>query len=227
MNFNRNKLKRNLFYKPWANKWWLEKVVDSIPCSEILLDIGAGWPIHVDFKRYLFSTKVKEYIALDISNHRNKALNVVADGFHLPFRNKTINLVLLLQVLEHVPEPKDLLVEIHRVMKNESFLIASAPHVSHLHYEPSDYYRYTEYGLKYLFKKSGFQMLNIMPQSGVFGVIYNILVNNVLRERKRSSIMTLLQLFLLLLLRNLDKFDKERKITLNYFCIARKINVAK
>lgn len=45
------------------------------------------------------------------------------DGYHIPYADKSFDLITCLMVLHHVERPKDLLADIHRVMKNGSILI--------------------------------------------------------------------------------------------------------
>ena len=76
--------------------------------------------------------------------------------------------VLCLEVLEHVPDPARAVAEIFRVLGSGGKLIVSVPHLSRLHEEPIDFYRYTKYGLAYLLETAGFEVLEICPRGGVF-----------------------------------------------------------
>jgi len=40
------------------------------------------------------------------------------------------------------------------------------PFIWHVHEAPRDFYRYTKYGLQYLFEKAGFEIVEIKPLSG-------------------------------------------------------------
>ena len=51
---------------------------------------------------------------------------IVADVLSLPFRSESFDLVLLLEVLEHLPDPSRALREAHRVSRRH--LLASVPH---------------------------------------------------------------------------------------------------
>ena len=74
---------------------------------------------------------------------------------------------LCLELLEHVPDPSRALSEISRVLKRGGWLILSVPHLSRLHEEPNDFYRYTKYGLQFLLERAGFHALEIAPRAGV------------------------------------------------------------
>ena len=44
--------------------------------------------------------------------------------------------------------------------------IYTIPHIWHLHEEPRDFYRFTTHGIRYLFTKAGFEIVEITPLSG-------------------------------------------------------------
>lgn len=72
-----------------------------------------------------------------------------------------------IEVLEHLPEPGDALATICRILKPGGAAVISAPHLSRLHDLPHDYYRFTEYGLRYLATKAGLEILSIQPKGGL------------------------------------------------------------
>jgi len=127
-----------------------------------LLDVGCGKKPYYE----LFSRRVQEYLGLDLPASKRKTIDIFADGLHLPFKSGSFDTVLSTEMIEHIPEPKDLLDEINRVLKREGILILSAPQVWGLHSEPKDFFRFTKYGLKYLMEKTNFQILRIQPTCG-------------------------------------------------------------
>ena len=126
-----------------------------------LLDIGCGQRPFED----LFRHHVSKYIGIDL----RKTLSVVdifADGLCLPFTKETFDTVTLLDVLEHVPQPENLLEEVHRVLKKHGCVIITTPHMWGIHCEPNDFYRYTPFGLKYLLSKTGFNIAYVNALGG-------------------------------------------------------------
>lgn len=135
-----------------------------------LLDMGCG------NKPYKSVFDVDKYIGIDIpislsANKQNKVVDVYGSVTILPFKNESFDTVLSTQVLEHVPEPKEMVREAYRVLKNNGFLILTAPMTWGLHEIPHDYYRYTKYGLKYLAEHAGFEIIYIKASTGFWGVI--------------------------------------------------------
>jgi SAM-dependent methyltransferase len=78
--------------------------------------------------------------------------------------------------LEHLEEPEFALRECFRVIKNGGVVIYTVPFIWPLHEEPRDFYRFSKYGLEYLFKKVGFEIIEILPLCGFWGTFGQQLV---------------------------------------------------
>lgn len=128
------------------------------------IDIGCG---DMPF-RSLIEEHVIQYDSIDIERrvYNVKYIGDIQDMNMID--NNSYDSALCLEVLEHVPNPFKAISEIHRILKKGGKLVCSAPHLSRLHEEPHDYYRYTKYGLKYLFENSGFDVVSIEPRGGIF-----------------------------------------------------------
>lgn len=111
-----------------------------------ILDIGAAdrW-----IQKYLAGDA--RYIALDYPVTARDLYggrpDVFADAAWLPFAEASFDGVLCLEVLEHVPDPAQVLREIARVLKSGGRLWISTPFLYPLHDTPFDFQRYTEFGL--------------------------------------------------------------------------------
>ena len=124
--------------------------VDAIPFFKKYikgktLDLGAGrlgW-------KFILERYSKYYFSLDIAIEDSR-INCLGDGQRLPLKDKSIDTVVCLQMLEHVKKPAYVLQEISRILNKEGCAIISFPHLSYIHGEPHDYFRYTMYGLKSL-----------------------------------------------------------------------------
>ncbi len=84
------------------------------------------------------------------------------NSYTLPFPDSSFDVVMTTKViLEHISEPELFLREVNRVLKNggEAFLLA--PFITIGHQAPYDFFRYTEFGLKYLFKKTGLELVSL------------------------------------------------------------------
>jgi SAM-dependent methyltransferase len=72
-----------------------------------------------------------------------------------------------IEVLEHVPEPQRAVATIARILKPGGSVVITVPHLSRLHDLPHDYFRFTEYGLRYLLKQAGLNVVSIQPKGGL------------------------------------------------------------
>lgn len=81
---------------------------------------------------------------------KNKDIDLRGDAHRLPFKDACFDVVIILEVLEHLQEPKTAISEINRVLRPEGKLLLTTRFVFPLHDTPGHFYRYTKYGLKYL-----------------------------------------------------------------------------
>ncbi len=132
----------------------------------VVYDLGCG---ERDYEKEIL-TVANKYVGLDWSStlHNLKA-DIVADlNFVLPVESEVADTVLSFQVLEHLREPQLMLNEAFRILKPGGYMVITVPFQWWVHEAPFDYYRYTPYGLKYLFEKAGFQNIVVEPTSGFF-----------------------------------------------------------
>ena len=133
-----------------------------------------------------------EIITIDIDPKREPDL--VMDVTQLTFENETFDLVFTLEVLEHVKEPWLAVANLFNVLKPNGKVVVSTPFILGIHDEPYDFYRYTQYGLRYLFRE--FTNVQLFPRTGLFTAI-TILISRVIsgrsfREKLLGSILTVI-----------------------------------
>lgn len=83
--------------------------------------------------------------------------DVAGDALALPFRDGSLDGVMILNVLEHVRDPERVATEIRRVLKPGGAVYAVAPFVFPYHEAPEDHWRYTVSGIALLFERLGFR----------------------------------------------------------------------
>lgn len=86
--------------------------------------------------------------------------DVFGDAQCLPFKKGSINNALLLDVLEHIPNPEKCIAEIYAVLKPNGKLIIRVPFMYPIHDAPLDFHRWTIHGLHQMATKNGFQVIN-------------------------------------------------------------------
>ena len=89
----------------------------------------------------------------------------------IPKPNDHYDIVVLTQVLEHVPDPQATLSEIYRVLKPNGKLLISVPLNGPLHGEPWHFFQFTHYGLNQLALNTGFHITEIEKVGGEFWLI--------------------------------------------------------
>jgi SAM-dependent methyltransferase len=82
-------------------------------------------------------------ITVDIDPKSNP--DIVADAHALPFEDGTFEIVILREVLEHVRDPRQVLSELHRVLKPGGQLLLSTRFLFPIHEAPVDRWRFTRY----------------------------------------------------------------------------------
>lgn len=131
-----------------------------------LYDLGAGEsPYKIFFLQY-----ADRYIAVDWAEslHDTNA-DIIADlNKPLPIESDMADAVVSLSVMEHLYDPQTMLNEAYRILKPGGNIILQVPWQWWIHEAPHDYYRYTPFGLQYLFEKAGFKNIEIEPQAGFF-----------------------------------------------------------
>jgi SAM-dependent methyltransferase len=85
-------------------------------------------------------------------------------------------------VLEHLEEPEAAIRECHRVLRPGGTAIYTVPFIWHLHEEPRDFFRYSKYGLRYLFEKVGFEIVELRALSGFWVTFGQLFVYNLYRS---------------------------------------------
>ena len=131
-----------------------------------LLDFGCGSKPYES----LF-TNVSQYIGLDYESeghtHASEKIDVMYDGKTIPFPDEHFDSAFSSEVFEHVFNLDEIIPEIKRVMKKKGKILITCPFVWNEHEVPIDYARYTQFALKHLFEKNGFEIL-VQDKSGDF-----------------------------------------------------------
>jgi SAM-dependent methyltransferase len=114
----------------------------SLPSGVRVLDAGAGTHRY----RHLFGHT--HYESADFNEQY--APTYVCDLTQIPVPNDRYDAVVINQVLEHVPDPLAVLIELRRILRPGGRLIYTAPLFFEEHLQPYDFYRYTQLGVRHL-----------------------------------------------------------------------------
>ncbi len=202
----------------------------ATPLSAFVLDAGAGeGRFKDDFSQH-------NYVGCDLAvgdvGWDYSCLDVINNLSYLPFPDNTFDVAICTQVLEHVAEPQQVINEISRVLKSNGRLYLTAPQSWCQHQKPHDFFRYTSFGLNYLFEKAGLRSEEIQPMGGYFWFLSFQLQNinfwlfpRGMRGREwtwplRAIFGVIFQLIVPLFLYYLDPLDKQKDETFGYLCTA-------
>lgn len=103
-------------------------------------------------------------IGVDI--REGPGVDQVASVYELPFDDGRFDNVLCMSVLEHLEEPQRAIAEMRRVLKSGGRIIVSVPFLFPIHDAPGDYWRFTKYGLQYLFRE-GWDIVELKAEGDV------------------------------------------------------------
>jgi SAM-dependent methyltransferase len=191
----------------WATRTALENVAKEKP---YVVDIGCGHKPYAD----LFEGC--DYLGVDYSDN-DSSPDIIADAMNIPLESETADIVFSTQVIEHVPNPKEMVKECFRLLKPGGYLILTGPFYWPLHEEPYDFHRFTKYGFESMLSNSGFSFWEIRPDGGDWAQIF-LSINLKMKSKLTIPFRIILNLFGSLL----DEFDKAYGSPSNYTIIAKK-----
>ncbi len=192
--------------------------------SGILIDIGCGTKPYKNMLR----PYVSKHIGIDheATLHDKSNIDLFGTAYEIPVGDESFDSAICTAVLEHLEEPESALRETFRVLKAGGYAIYSVPFIWHLHEEPRDFYRYSKYGLKYLFEKAGFDIIEIKPLSGFWVTFGQLFVYYIYRFNRGPlqwfRIIDSIALVIQAIVYGLDKIDKAEQWTWMYIVVAKK-----
>jgi SAM-dependent methyltransferase len=90
-------------------------------------------------------------IGIDI--RKGPGVDIVASVYELPFEDDRFANVLCMSVLEHLEDPARAISEMRRVLRPGGRIIVSVPFLFPIHDAPGDYWRFTKFGIRHLFRE--------------------------------------------------------------------------
>lgn len=171
-----NRLSWNAFSRP---QYQVKIILDTLirlnkGSFSNLLDVGGGYDGRY---RAILERITKKYQNLEIEKGTN--VDILGSVYKLPVRTSNYDLVTNFMVLEHLSRPLEALKECQRVLEKNGYIALTTVQYWHTHSYPSDYYRYTKYGLEYLLKEAGFKIVDIWSQGGPFLVVFHAIELNI------------------------------------------------
>jgi SAM-dependent methyltransferase len=148
-----------------------------------VIEVGGG----TSFLRAVIEREVPgaHYVSGDIAPTNNT--DVVLDATALPMADGSVDAVLALEVLEHMPSPEGMLAEISRVLRSDGLAILTVPFMFGVH-DFRDYFRYTPLGFSTLLERNGLELAGVRQRGGTFvaatGLVRTLILNRIVGEPK-------------------------------------------
>lgn len=120
----------------------LVKFLADFKEDDVVVNVGS-------LSKKINSGKVK-LLNLDLSFYPN--IDIVGDAHHLPFKNESLDGIVIKNVFEHLRDPAVVRKEMYRVLKKGARFYAKVPFMQPFHAVPDDYQRFTTNGLNEFFK---------------------------------------------------------------------------
>ncbi len=125
-----------------------------------VLDVGCGKKPYLPYFR-----AAAEYVGVDVVD--NPLADLQGSIEALPVEDASFDVVLCLQVLEHVEDPAQAVRELHRVTRPGGRVLASTHGTQVYHPNPEDHWRWTHTGLERLFHSGGdWRSVTVNPGAG-------------------------------------------------------------
>lgn len=214
---------------------WVAEQAGQLLAGSKILDVGAGsCPYRHLFDHCEYFTQDVALLSGDQLRHgRYGQIDYVGDASAIPVPDGTFDAVLCTEMLEHHPEPIQVVKELARILKPGGVLLLTAPLGSGIHQEPYHYYGgYTPYWYQKFLTEAGFGKVDIAANEG----FYRFFAQESLRYLQMSApwripaslfsrilwaplwlaLLPLLGLLIPLVGLQVDKWDKERRFTVGY-----------
>ncbi len=151
-----------------------------------VLDMGGG-SFYKDVLRR--GIKFSSWTTVDPSIGRSSVVQqyprvelICADGCCVPLPDESFDLVLSIQVLEHVYDPALMLSECARLCRTGGRIILLIPQTSNIHMIPFHYYNFTRFWIQKALDSAGFTIDTLEPRGGAWFTIASRLFYMILQS---------------------------------------------
>ena len=181
-----------------------------------ILFVGSGGELQKyvkNFSSYLYS------IDVDPARKPDQIIDLTDPNFCQNYLGEKVNLVCIFEVLEHTKDPTLAIKNIYNLIEKESVVLLSTPFIFNIHDEPNDFYRFTKYGLKEIFKE--FSEVEIKEKNGwlesIFVIIMRIKKSKSFLNKILGNSFMLLYYFLYPLILIIQRVFKSKSLTTGYY----------
>ncbi len=144
-----------------------------------ILDYGAGNTPY----RHLFGNG--RYLTADVQQNATNSIDIILSDSKIGLSDASIDLVLCIFVLEHVPDYKATITELIRVLKPSGTLFVAVPYISREHETPHDYLRYTSFMAQRMF--AGCPSVTIRKAGNAWHAIFTLLYEMHIKNGEQAT----------------------------------------
>jgi SAM-dependent methyltransferase len=201
---------------------WIEKTLSQISPGKRILDAGAG---ELQFKKFCSHL---DYVSQDFAQYNGigngkgfqsgkwdtSKIDIISDICSIPEPDSSFDVILCVEVFEHIPDPVAAISEFKRLLRKDGLLIITAPFYSLTHLAPYHYYTgFNQYFYKTHLEKHSFYIINIIANGNYYECLGSELrrideVAQKYSEKKLSVFQKIIIFYLLSVLDRLTQKDK-------------------
>jgi len=151
----------------------------------------------------------------------NSKLDIISDISSIPRKNSSFDAIMCIEVLEHIPYPNEAFKEFSRLIKMGGKLIITAPFCSMTHFAPYHFSTgFSKYFYEKALKENGFRILEITPNGNYYKFLAQITrgLPDIVAKYSNSRMNVFEKLFILLMLRILNKYNKKDTVSNELLC---------
>lgn len=160
---------------------FLKKELELIEVDKKVLSVGSGGEINNLIRQYAKESNF-HLTTFDISEDMNP--DILGDICQYDFKDTKYDYIIIAEVLEHLHSPHLAVNNLNGILKSNGKIILTVPFIFPIHEKPYDYYRYTKYGLEFLFKD--FDEINIKERNSWIEAI-NVLFVRLIMDKNTIS----------------------------------------
>ncbi len=134
-----------------SSKSWKNFILRIIGTNYVPYPVLPGDFIKPDYQVLNLGSGMKERLSGNTTNldyYLFPVVDIVADAHRIPFTDETFDMVVSEYMLEHVPDPARVCLEMLRVLKAGGILYISYPFIHSYHSFPKDHFRFTYTGIQ-------------------------------------------------------------------------------
>lgn len=163
---------------------WIKRALKEVPMNSKLLDAGAGELQYKNFCQHLqyVSQDLGTYDGtgngegLQVGERDNSRIDIKSDIINIPVADKSFDVILCIEVFEHIPEPIKALEEFGRILKKGGLAIITVPVSSYTHYAPQYFYNgFSKYFFDKYLTEFGFKIEEIEFNGNYFTYLFGMI----------------------------------------------------